>query len=188
MKLLKIILSVIIAFTFTNISLPKSFKKEVIKLTDERNTVVVETNMGTFKIKLFPENAPKTVEHIKALVEKGFYNGVIFHRIIADFVIQGGDPTGTGTGGSGTSIPDEFDGGLKHSKKGMVAMANSGRKNSQDSQFYICLAPLPFLDGKYTVFGEVIEGMNVIDAIGAVKTGPGDRPVNEVKMINVTLE
>jgi len=148
----------------------------------------VETNLGTFKIKLYPDEAPKTVAQIKELVGKGFYDGIIFHRIIAGFVIQGGDPTGTGTGGSGKSIPDEFSNNLKHNKKGMVAMANSGRPNSQDSQFYITLAPLEFLDGKYTVFGEVVDGMDVITKIGNVQTTTGDRPVNDVKMTKVTLE
>lgn len=181
MKIFTRILILVLAITFLNCNSSKNFKTT-------KNIMKVETNYGTFKIKLYPEEAPKTVAHIKELVEKGFYNGIIFHRIIAGFVIQGGDPTGTGTGGSGKSIPDEFNNNLKHSKKGMVAMANSGRPNSQDSQFYITLAPLDFLDGKYTVFGEVIEGMDVITKMGNVQTDRGDRPIEEVKMITVTLE
>jgi cyclophilin family peptidyl-prolyl cis-trans isomerase len=181
MNIIKLIIITIIATTFLNCNSSKNNKTN-------NNIMKVETNMGTFKIKLYPDEAPKTVAHIKELVAKGFYDGIIFHRIIAGFVIQGGDPTGTGTGGSGKSIPDEFNNNLKHNKKGMVAMANSGRPNSQDSQFYITLAPLDFLDGKYTVFGEVTEGMDVITNIGNVQTAQGDRPINEVKMTKVTLE
>jgi cyclophilin family peptidyl-prolyl cis-trans isomerase len=181
MRTLGLILTIILSVTLLNCSSSKNNKTN-------KNIMKIETNMGTFKIKLYPEEAPKTVEHIKGLVEKGFYDGIIFHRIISGFVIQGGDPTGTGTGGSGKSIPDEFRNNLKHNKKGMVAMANSGRPNSQDSQFYITLAPLEFLDGKYTVFGEVVEGMDVITEMGNVQTGSQDRPINEVKMLKVTLE
>ena len=181
MKTISFFILLILSITFLNCNSSKSNNTN-------KNIMKVETNMGTFKIKLYPEEAPKTVAHIKELVGKGFYNGIIFHRIIAGFVIQGGDPTGTGMGGSGNSIPDEFSNNLKHSKKGMVSMANSGRPNSQDSQFYITLAPLEFLDGKYTVFGEVIEGLDVITKMGEVATGQNDKPVNEVKMLKVTLE
>jgi len=148
----------------------------------------IETNKGVIKIKLFPDKAPKTVSRIKELVNKGFYNGIIFHRVIDGFMIQGGDPTGTGTQGSGQTIPDEFNNGLKHDSKGVVAMANTGRPNSQDSQFYITLAPQPHLDGKYTIFGKVISGMDVVEKIGKVKTDARDKPLEEVKMIKVTLE
>lgn len=181
MKIINYILTALLTITFINCNSSKSNNTN-------KNIMKVETNMGTFKIKLYPEEAPKTVAHIKELVGKGFYNGIVFHRIIAGFVIQGGDPTGTGMGGSGNSIPDEFNNNLKHSKKGMVAMANSGRPNSQDSQFYITLAPLEFLDGKYTVFGEVTDGLDVITKMGEVATGQNDKPVNEVKMLKVTLE
>jgi cyclophilin family peptidyl-prolyl cis-trans isomerase len=181
MKIIRFFILLILAITFLNCSSSKNNKTN-------KNIMKVETNQGTFKIKLYPEEAPKTVAQIKELVGKGFYDGIIFHRIIAGFVIQGGDPTGTGTGGSGKSIPDEFNNNLKHSKKGMVAMANSGRPNSQDSQFYITLAQLDFLDGKYTVFGEVTDGMDVITKIGNVQTDASDRPINEVKMLKVTLE
>lgn len=181
MKIIKLILIIILSITFLNCNSSKNHKTN-------NNIMKVETNQGSFKIKLYPEEAPKTVAHIKELIAKSFFDGIIFHRIIKDFVIQGGDPTGTGTGGSGKSIPDEFNNNLKHNKKGMVAMANSGRPNSQDSQFYITLAPLDFLDGKYTVFGEVTEGMDVITKIGNVQTDRNDRPVEEVKMLKVTLE
>jgi cyclophilin family peptidyl-prolyl cis-trans isomerase len=181
MKIIFSIFILILAISFLNCNSSKSNNTN-------KNIMKVETNMGTFKIKLYPDEAPLTVAHIKELIGKKFFDGIIFHRIIAGFVIQGGDPTGTGTGGSGKSIPDEFNNNLKHNKKGMVAMANSGRPNSQDSQFYITLAALDFLDGKYTVFGEVVDGMDVITNIGNVKTGGGDKPIDEVKMLKVTLE
>ena len=169
-----------------------TLKKEDANVkTDEKSTgdvMKIVTTMGTIKIKLFPDKAPITVEHIKTLVNKGFYNGIIFHRVIDGFMIQGGDPTGTGTSGSGQTIPDEFGNGLKHSKAGIVAMANTGRPNSQDSQFYITLDATPHLDGKYTVFGEVIDGLDVVKKIGKVKTGQGDKPVETVKMTKVTME
>jgi cyclophilin family peptidyl-prolyl cis-trans isomerase len=155
--------------------------------TSTGNIMKIETTMGTIKIKLFPDKAPKTVEQIKGLVNKGFYNGIIFHRVISGFMIQGGDPTGTGTQGSGKTIPDEFGNGLKHNKEGVVAMANTGRPNSQDSQFFITLAPQPHLDGKYTIFGEVVSGIDVVEKIGKVKTGPNDKPVEDVKMKTVTM-
>lgn len=178
---------------------PTEIKKDSLKKADETsdakqevkstgNIMKIETTMGIIKIKLLPDKAPKTVEQIKGLVNKGFYNGIIFHRVIAGFMIQGGDPTGTGTQGSGKTIPDEFGNGLKHDKKGVVAMANTGRPNSQDSQFFITLAPQPHLDGKYTIFGEVVSGMDVVEKIGKVKTGPNDKPVEDVKMKTVTLE
>lgn len=160
-------------------------KKEEVSGGD---VVKMETSMGTFKFKMFPSKAPQTVARIKELVSQGFYDGIIFHRIIAGFMIQGGDPTGTGRGGSGKSIPDEFTNGLKHDKAGMVAMAHSQAPNSQDSQFYITLAPAPHLDNGYTVFGEVTEGLKVVMDIGVVKTGPGDKPEKDVKIIKATLE
>lgn len=165
-------------------------KKESDMKTDELsklNVVEMKTSMGTFKFKLYPDKAPVTVARIKELVNSGFYNGIIFHRVIDNFMIQGGDPTGTGTGGSGKKIPDEFTGGLKHNKEGMVAMAHSAAPDSQDSQFYITLAPQPHLDNQYTVFGEIISGMDVVKKIGKVKTGANDKPLTEVKIITATL-
>lgn len=175
----------------TKVDSTKKTDADVDKKKEEKSTgniMKIETTMGTIKIKLFPDKAPKTVEQIKALVNKGFYNGIIFHRVISGFMIQGGDPTGTGTQGSGKTIPDEFNNGLKHNKEGVVAMANTGRPNSQDSQFFITLAPQPHLDGKYTIFGEVISGIDVVEKIGKVKTGANDRPIEDVKMKTVTLE
>lgn len=146
----------------------------------------LETSMGVIKIKMFTDKAPMTTKHISGLVEKGFYNGIIFHRVIEGFMIQTGDPTGTGRGGSGTKIKDEFGPGLKHSKAGIVSMANAG-PNTGDSQFFICLDPQPHLDGRHAIFGEVINGMDVVQKIGKTKTGPGDRPIEEVKIIKATM-
>ncbi len=142
--------------------------------------------MGTIKIKLFTKEAPVTTANFIGLVNKGFYNGIIFHRIIDGFMIQGGDPTGTGRGGSGTKIKDEFGPGLSHSKAGILSMANSG-PNTGESQFFITLAPTLHLDGKHAIFGEVIDGMDVVKKIGKVKTAPGDKPVVDVKMTKVTM-
>ncbi|MBS1515204.1 MAG: peptidylprolyl isomerase [Bacteroidetes bacterium] len=146
----------------------------------------LETTMGTIKIKLFTDKAPITTQNFIDLINQGFYNGIIFHRVIDGFVIQGGDPTGTGMGGSKKIIPDEFGEGLKHSKAGILSMANAG-PNTGTSQFFITLAPEPHLDGKHAVFGEVIVGMDVVYAIGKVKTGPGDRPLQDVKIITATI-
>lgn len=146
----------------------------------------LETSMGVIKVKMFTDKAPMTTKHISGLVDKGFYNGIIFHRVIDGFMIQTGDPTGTGRGGSGTKIKDEFGPGLKHNKAGIVSMANAG-PNSGDSQFFICLDPQPHLDGKHAIFGEVINGIDVVKKIGKTKTGPGDRPIDEVKIIKATM-
>ncbi|MEZ4822427.1 MAG: peptidylprolyl isomerase [Ignavibacteria bacterium] len=159
-------------------------KEETSKATGD--IVTMETSMGTIKIKLFSKEAPITTTNFKNLVNEGFYNGIIFHRVIDGFMIQGGDPTGTGRGGSKTTIQDEFGPGLKHSKKGILSMANSG-PNTGSSQFFITLAATPWLDGKHAIFGEVISGMDVVEKIGKTKTGPNDKPATDVKMIKVTL-
>ena len=135
-----------------------------------RNTghyAIVETERGTFVMELYPKSAPKTVDNFESLVKKGFYNNLTFHRVVPDFVVQGGDPDGTGTGGPGYDLPAEI--GEKH-LRGSVATARKGdtvnpERRSSGSQYYICLKPQPGLDGQYTVFGGVIEGMNVVDQI-----------------------
>jgi len=156
------------------------------KKSDGKSIVKMETNMGTIKIKLYTDKAPITTKNFIDLVNSGFYNGIIFHRVIDGFMIQGGDPTGTGTGGSKKTIPDEFGEGLKHSKPGILSMANRG-PNTGTSQFFITLAPQPHLDGKHAVFGEVIDGMDVVKKIGKVKTAGADKPVEDVKMTKVTM-
>jgi cyclophilin family peptidyl-prolyl cis-trans isomerase len=152
-----------------------------------RPTAVFETSMGTFKVELFSDLAPKTAQNFIDLAEKGFYNGVIFHRVIDGFMIQGGDPTGTGSGGPGYAIPDEFGPGLKHDKPGILSMANAG-PNTGGSQFFVTLVPTPWLDGKHAIFGAVVEGMDVVEAIGKTKTGPGDRPAVDVVMKSVVVK
>ena len=154
--------------------------------TKGKNIVKMETTMGTIKIKLFTKEAPITTQNFIDLINKKFYDGIIFHRVIDGFMIQGGDPKGTGTGGSDKTIQDEFGPGLKHSKAGMLSMANRG-PNTGTSQFFITLAPTPHLDGKHAIFGEVIGGMDVVNKIGKTKTGQGDRPETEVKMTKVTM-
>jgi cyclophilin family peptidyl-prolyl cis-trans isomerase len=146
--------------------------------------VNMETSMGNIKIKLFSKEAPITTTNFKNLINKGFYDGIIFHRVIDGFMLQGGDPTGTGTGGSEITIQDEFAPGLKHSKKGMLSMANRG-PNTGTSQFFITLAPTPWLDGKHAIFGEVIGGMDIVDKIGQTQSGPRDKPGAEIEMSEV---
>jgi len=145
-----------------------------------------ETTMGDFRIELFEDKAPITTKNFIDLAKKGFYDGVIFHRVIDGFMIQGGDPTGTGRGGPGYRIPDEFHPELRHDAAGILSMANAG-PNTGGSQFFITLAPTPWLDGRHAVFGRVVAGMDVVESIGKVETGPGDRPLREVKMTKVTI-
>ena len=130
---------------------------------DLENTLYMDLTYGRVVIQLRPDVAPKTAARIKELARQGFYDGTPFHRVIANFMAQGGDPTGTGTGGSGRTLPAEFS-GLKH-VRGTVSMARSNDINSADSQFFICLAPAPHLDGQYTVVGQVVEGMEFVDRI-----------------------
>jgi len=167
----------------------KSIEKET-QMPESMTVAVINTNMGTIEIELFADKTPKTVENFVGLANKGYYDGIIFHRVIADFMLQGGDPTGTGRGGEslwGKSFEDEFVSELRHDVPGILSMANSG-PNTNGSQFFVTLVPTPWLDGKHTVFGKVINGMNVVEDIGKVKTGAGDKPVEDIKMINVKIE
>lgn len=145
------------------------------------------TNMGEFKVELFEDKAPITTKNFISLAEKGYYNGLIFHRVIDKFMIQGGDPTGTGSGGPGYTIKDEFSKDLRHDGPGVLSMANAG-PNTGGSQFFITLVPTQWLDGHHSVFGKVIEGLDIVQKIGKVKTGPNDRPVSEVVMEKITIE
>jgi peptidylprolyl isomerase len=145
----------------------------------------LETNMGTIKIAL-ASDMPITAGNFETLVQKGYYNGVIFHRVIAGFMIQGGDPTGTGRGGPDYAIRDEFPPGNRNDR-GTISMANSG-PNTGGSQFFINLVNNNFLDGKHPAFGKVAEGMDVVDKIGKTKTGHGDRPLKDVIILKAVLE
>ena len=146
--------------------------------------VLLNTSMGDITIQLYSD-MPITAGNFKKLVEKGFYDGVIFHRIIDGFMIQGGDPTGTGRGGPGYAIKDEFTPKSKNDR-GTISMANAG-PNTGGSQFFINLVDNNFLDGKHPAFGKVIEGMDVVDKIGKVKTGAMDRPAKEVKILSAKV-
>jgi cyclophilin family peptidyl-prolyl cis-trans isomerase len=143
-------------------------------------------DFGEIAIELYPGDAPKNVQNMIDLAEKGYFNGLIFHRVIDGFVIQGGCPKGDGTGDPGYEIEDEISTDLKH-LKGTVAMANRG-PNTNGSQFYICLEPQPRLDGRYTIIGKVVQGMDVVERIGKVKTGANNRPVDAVVMEKVRIE
>ncbi len=152
-----------------------------------KNSVALfETSKGSFRIELFEDKAPLTTKNFITLVNKGYYNGLIFHRVIENFMIQGGDPKGNGTGGPGYTIPDEFHRDLKHNE-GVISMANAG-PNTGGSQFFITLKATPWLDNKHAVFGKVVEGMDVVQAIGKVKTGAQDKPVEDVVIKKITIE
>jgi peptidyl-prolyl cis-trans isomerase A (cyclophilin A) len=160
------------------------------------------TTEGNFTIQLFDKEAPNTVENFVGLAEGSktwkdprsgqkmntpYYDGLIFHRVIDGFMIQGGDPTGTGSGGPGYTFADEFSPQRRHDKPGILSMANAGR-NTNGSQFFITLGPTPHLDNRHSVFGEVVEGMDVVRKIGSTKTGPGDRPVKNVVINSIKIE
>ena len=147
-------------------------------------TAKIETTVGVIEIELLDDAAPKTVENFVTLAKKGFYDGVIFHRVVPGFVIQGGDPDGTGMGGPGYKFDDEPV--TMGYARGTVAMANSG-PNTNGSQFFICLDDLASLPPKYTIFGTVTSGLATVDAIAKGATGPGDRPLEPVKMTAVTI-
>jgi cyclophilin family peptidyl-prolyl cis-trans isomerase len=156
-------------------------------------TAVIQTNKGTIKVELLESDAPKTTENFITLAERGYYDGVIFHRVIKGFMIQGGDPTGTGRGGEaakGGRFPDEIDNSSalyqRGYKKGVVAMANAG-PNTNGSQFFIMHADYP-LPPSYSIFGRVTDGLDTVDAIATAPTGASDKPVSEVKMEKVTIE
>jgi len=148
--------------------------------------IKIETTEGDIYADLFAQDAPKTVENFTTLAKKGFYDGIIFHRVIPGFMVQTGDPTGTGTGGPGYQFADEFSGKLRHSKAGIFSMANSG-PNTNGSQFFITAAPTPWLDNHHSVFGEVMQGMDVVEKIVNAPRDGRDKPLKEIKMRKVEV-
>lgn len=169
----------------------KSSNKKENKV--EKEIVIIETNMGNIEVEMYRADAPKTVENFVQLAKKGYYDGLIFHRVISGFVIQGGDPTGTGSGGEsiyGKKFEDETDSNSPlyktGYKRGVLAMANAG-PNTNGSQFFICHKDIN-LPPNYTIFGIVVDGMDAVDKIATTKTGPGDRPVEKMVMKKVHLK
>jgi peptidyl-prolyl cis-trans isomerase A (cyclophilin A) len=161
----------------------------------DRATAVFETNLGNFEVELYAKECPETVWNFINLAEgrqdtdRGgkFYDGLSFHRVIEGFVIQGGCPLGTGTGGPGYSFADEFEASLKHDSAGVLSMANAG-PGTNGSQFFITLAPTPHLDNRHSVFGRVVKGLDVVKKIGTTPTGSGDRPIEKVVMQKITIQ
>lgn len=180
---------------------PLSDTEKILNLSEAQTLqAVIKTNMGDITVSLFDKDAPKAVANFVGLSEgqiawthpqtgnkqyEPLYNGTIFHRVIADFMIQGGDPIGMGTGGPGYKFEDEPN-NYKFDSSGILAMANSG-PNTNGSQFFITLAPTPWLNGKHTIFGKVVEGMDVVEKIGTTQTGVNDRPVKDIKIENIEI-
>ncbi len=168
-----------------------TYAGETNPMKAKTNTVVVfETTQGSFEITLYPDVAPKACENFVTLVEKHYYEGTVFHRVIKNFMIQGGDPNGNGTGGEsiwGKSFADEYSPNVKFDRKGLLAMANRG-PNTNGSQFFITSAPTPWLNQKHTIFGEVTKGYDVVEKIEMTKTGPQDRPVEAQKILKAYVK
>ena len=163
--------------------------KESTSVKASRPTVTMETTQGNFEITLFPDIAPKTVENFLKHAEDHYYDGLIFHRVIPGFMIQGGDPSGNGTGGKsiwGKTFEDEFNPSVKFDKVGILAMANSG-PNTNGSQFFITTAATPWLNNKHTIFGEVTKGYDVVQKIEKTPTGAQNRPIEPQKILKITL-
>ena len=155
----------------------------------EETIVTIETNQGSIELKLHPQLAPKTCENFVGLVKKGYYDGIIFHRIIPEFMLQCGDPTGTGSGGEsiwGKAFEDECTPDLRFDKVGLLAMANSG-PNTNGSQFFITTAKTPWLNMRHTIFGEVTKGYDVVEKIEGVPTDGSDKPIDEQKIVKATV-
>ncbi len=156
----------------------------------ENPVIIMETNQGTIKLELFPDVAPLACENMTRLAEKGYYDGLIFHRVIKGFMLQGGDPTGTGRGGQsvwGKTFDDEFSDKVKFDRKGLLAMANSGPATN-GSQFFITMKATAWLNNRHTIFGVVVSGYDVVEKIENTPTGSGDRPREEQKILKMRLE
>jgi len=170
-------------------SLVSSGSSNIPKKSWQPPFVSIDTSMGSVVIELYWKHAPNTCRNFAELARRGYYNGVKFHRIIKDFMIQGGDPTGTGRGGAsiyGKSFEDEISDDLKHTGAGILSMANSG-PDTNGSQFFITLAPTQWLDGKHTIFGRVHGGMLVVQRVGMVETDETDRPVDQIKIVKAYI-
>ncbi|TIB16428.1 hypothetical protein E3P92_01310 [Wallemia ichthyophaga] len=152
--------------------------------------IQLKTSQGDIDLELYVNHAPKTCNNFSQLVQRGYYNGVAFHRIVQDFMIQGGDPTGTGRGGTsvyGGKFEDEINPELRFTGAGILAMANAG-PNTNGSQFFITLSPTPYLDGKHTIFGRVLRGMRVVQRMANVVVEKADRPIEDVKIYNASIQ
>ena len=153
------------------------------------NGCIIHTTLGDIHVRLYPQDTPLTVENFTTHARNGYYNNLTFHRVIRGFMIQGGDPNGDGTGGTsiwGTEFKDEIVPHLKHDKPFVVSMANAG-PNTNGSQFFITTVPTPHLDGKHTIFGRVVKGMNIVQAIERVKVDERDKPIDPVSILNITV-
>ncbi len=159
-------------------------------ILNAKDKVVLQTNEGNITLKLFPKVAPKACENFMALAKKGYYNGVTFHRVIKGFMIQSGDPTGTGAGGEsiwGKPFKDEFGKNIVFDRPYILAMANRG-ENTNTSQFFITTKPTPWLNGRHTIFGEVIDGFKTVNAIETSETGFRDKPVKDIKILKAVIK
>ena len=171
-------------FCLSSVSCAQDTQKE------GETTVILQTNQGDIEVKLWPDVAPKTVENFVGLAKKGYYNGIIFHRVIKNFMLQGGDPTGTGRGGEslwGGKFEDEVSPSVKFDRKGLLAMANAG-PGTNGSQFFITTVPTPWLNMKHTIFGEVVSGYEVVEKIENTQVAAGDRPVQEQTIIKAYVK
>jgi len=166
---------------------PKQWSKapEMVIDSKKKYTATISTDKGDMVVELFADKAPKTVNNFVFLAREGFYDGTIFHRVIADFMVQGGDPTGTGTGGPGYRFADEFHPGLKHSKPGILSMANAG-PGTNGSQFFITHVATPWLDGKHAIFGQITSGMDVLMSIPPRDPGRPEYPGVKIKTITIS--
>ena len=174
---------------FTNCSLAEkqlNINGKEVQSMNQNRVAVFDTNMGTFTIELFEDKAPITTANFIELAQHNFYDGLIFHRVIDGFMIQGGDPNGNGTGGPGYTIKDEFHKDLRHDSAGILSMANAG-PNTGGSQFFITLDQTPWLDGHHAIFGRIVEGMDRVRLIGVVPTDFRDRPIEPVVMEKVEV-
>ncbi len=181
-------LIVLLLLFFSALFIKSIYAEEELVVKDQ--IVVLETNQGNIEIKLFPDVAPVACQNFIKLIEKGYYNGTVFHRVIKGFMIQGGDPTATGMGGesfTGKPFEDEVRPDKKFDKPGILAMANAG-PNTNGSQFFITVAATPWLNMHHTIFGEVISGYDIVEKISSVRTGANDKPLEDQKIIKASVK